>query len=80
MMNTQRAALNSVDCATLQHLCLSVLMTGAFTADEIAYRIGKSVLAVRPRISVLHKAGVVADTGERHLNVSGKPAAVWGLR
>lgn len=46
------------------------------TADEVAGRLRLSVLAVRPRVSELRKAGLVIDTGRRRANRSGRSAMV----
>jgi predicted ArsR family transcriptional regulator len=48
-----------------------------FTADEIAAKLGESVLAVRPRVSELFHAGLIEKTGERRANASGLQAHVW---
>jgi len=47
------------------------------TADEVAGRMGASILSVRPRISELTRLGKVRDSGERRRNASGKSAIVW---
>jgi hypothetical protein len=47
------------------------------TPDQVAKAIGRSVLAVRPRITELKLKGCVVRTGERRRNDSGLPAAVW---
>lgn len=47
------------------------------TADEAAELLALSVLAVRPRVSELGKAGAIADSGRRRRNASGRAAAVW---
>lgn len=52
---------------------------GSGTADEIADRLNASPLSIRPRVSELHKAGKVRDTGIRRKNASGKSASVWTL-
>ena len=49
------------------------------TADEIAARLDESVLAVRPRVSELFHAGLIAKTGERRPNASGLAAHVWKM-
>jgi DNA-binding transcriptional ArsR family regulator len=63
----------------LRHLVLAVLAAApsGFTADEIAERLGESVLAVRPRVSELFHAGLIEKTGERRRNQSGLSAHVW---
>jgi len=48
-----------------------------FTADEVAIVVGRTVLAIRPRITELRRLGLIFDTGERRVNISGRRAAVW---
>ena len=53
------------------------------TADECAVMMGESVLAVRPRVTELHKAPLnkIIATGQKRKNVtSGLMAKVWCLR
>jgi len=52
---------------------------GDQTADEVAGRLGLSVLAVRPRFSELLARGSIRDTGIRRANISGKSAKVWRI-
>jgi hypothetical protein len=49
------------------------------TADEVARRLGRSVLSIRPRVSELANAERpwIARTGARRKNESGRWAAVW---
>jgi hypothetical protein len=57
---------------------VSDVLTGRrMTADEIAADIGRSILAIRPRVSELVHSGDVIDTGERRPNESGHNAIVW---
>jgi hypothetical protein len=49
------------------------------TADEVADRIGKSVLSVRPRLSELRRLGKIVPAGERRTNKSGLTASTWKL-
>jgi|TARA_Y100000034_G_C6631227_1_gene275578 predicted ArsR family transcriptional regulator len=64
----------------LQDLAVDALLThGPLTADEAAEIAGVTVLAMRPRFSELHKAGKIADAGERRPSASGKTATVWKL-
>lgn len=51
--------------------------SNGLTADEVAGRLGLSILSIRPRISELTRLGKVRDSGERRLNSSGKRAIVW---
>jgi hypothetical protein len=52
------------------------------TADEVAQRLGRTELAIRPRLSELLKLepAMIADSGERRKNASGKTAIVWVAR
>ena len=47
------------------------------TPDEVASVLGADVLAIRPRITELHKLDKIEKTGERRANVSGLKANVW---
>lgn len=61
---------------------LSILNAGPTgrTADEVAEALGASILAVRPRVSELAKAGRVQKTGQRHRNDSGMMAHRWRIK
>lgn len=64
---------------------LRAAVLGAFelgwtgTADELAHRLGESILSIRPRVSELHRQGLIVRTGIRHRNDSGASAHVWQL-
>jgi len=63
---------------TLRRLVLDYYRAGhTRTADEISSVLGFSVLSIRPRVSELHAAGYIEDTGVRRRNKSGRQAAVW---
>jgi hypothetical protein len=47
------------------------------TADEIAGRLNKSILSVRPRVSELHRQGEIRQSGARGKNESGMSASIW---
>ena len=47
------------------------------TPDEAAEKLGKTVLAVRPRFTELAKKGRIVRTGERRRNISGLRAKAW---
>lgn len=49
------------------------------TADEVATRLGRTVLSCRPRVAELAKGDNprIVRTGERRLNASGNSALVW---
>jgi predicted ArsR family transcriptional regulator len=49
----------------------------AFTADEVADRLGVSILSVRPRLSELRRSGLIEPTAERRKNKSGMLARCW---
>lgn len=59
---------------------LGVLATGDHTADEVAAKLGESVLAIRPRVTELAKAGRIADSEARRKSASGRNAIVWRLK
>jgi predicted transcriptional regulator len=46
------------------------------TADEAAAKLGRSVLAVRPRVTELRALGLIEKTKERRANESGLAASV----
>lgn len=62
---------------TLSEKTLALLHTRPLTADEVADILGKSVLAIRPRLSELNTLGKIVETSDRRRNASGKLAAVW---
>jgi DNA-binding MarR family transcriptional regulator len=47
------------------------------TSDEIADRLGESILSVRPRVTELSRMNLIERTGERRHNASGMSAHVW---
>jgi hypothetical protein len=49
----------------------------AFTADEVADRLGQSFLSVRPRLSELGRSELIEPTLERRKNRSGMLAKCW---
>lgn len=62
----------------LRARALAVLeRSNGLTADEVAGRMGESILSVRPRLTELSRLGKVRDSGARRLNASGRPAIVW---
>ena len=64
---------------TLQARVLQVLLWFEGTPDEIASRMGETVLAVRPRVTELYKKTLIERTGEVRKNISGMPAHVYRL-
>jgi len=78
---TSKAAAKAVKgrAELLRVLVLEKYRLGSATADEIAAKLGESVLTIRPRVAELHKQGKLADTGVRRPNTSGHSATVWRL-
>ena len=62
---------------TLRVLCMQSLIVRPGTADDVATRLGETVLAIRPRITELAKNGLIEDSGQRRPNASGRAAKVW---
>jgi predicted ArsR family transcriptional regulator len=51
--------------------------SNGLTADEVAGRLGLSILSIRPRLTELSRLGKVRDSGARRRNASGRNAIVW---
>ncbi len=68
--------------AYLQRAVLRAFADGGpdLTADECATILMENVLSIRPRFSELKEKGMIADTGQRRKNKSGRNAIVWALR
>jgi hypothetical protein len=47
------------------------------TADEVAAKLNKSILSVRPRVSELRRQGEIRQAPTRGKNDSGMSASVW---
>jgi len=77
--DTSKAAAKAMQhkASCLREQCLKLLLEGDYTADELAYILGKSILAIRPRISELVAQRKIWDSGKRHANDSFKKAIVW---
>lgn len=78
---SQEAASDISDAAkTLRKDVLALLANhGPYTADECAAVLGKSILAIRPRLSELWKQGSIIKTETRRKNASGKSAICWAI-
>jgi len=64
----------------LQHMVLDVIRAAGMrglTADELAASLGMSCWSIQPRISELKREGLIRDSHQRRLNVTGKEAIVW---
>ena len=79
---TSREAAEAISATAplLRERCLDCLSLGPKTPDEVAERLGLSILSVRPRISELARMGRIRDTGQRRRNRSGKRAKVWQIK
>lgn len=76
--DTSKEAAEKIDASRLRKDCLRALaVLGAATADCVADYLDESVLSIRPRFTELRHMGKIIDTGERHLNQSGRRAKVW---
>lgn len=79
---TSKAAADHMapSAGALRNAVLSALRRhGPMTADECAARVGRSVLAIRPRVTELKQMGKIAKTLNVRKNESGRPATVWRL-
>jgi predicted ArsR family transcriptional regulator len=62
----------------LRQMALDVLeRSNGLTADEVAGKLGMSILSIRPRITELSRLNKVRDSGKRRRNASGRQAIVW---
>ena len=61
------------------HAEIAAAGLSGLTADQVAARLGESVLSVRPRLSELYHASPprIVPTGERRTNDSRLKAKVW---
>lgn len=73
------AAESLPELGPLQLEVLRLLRGRPSTSDEAAERLRRSILSCRPRFSELHDAGLIADTGARRVNSSGRNACVWAV-
>ena len=78
---SQEAASDISDAAKNLRKDVFTLLTngGPYTADECAAILGKSILAIRPRLSELWKHGYIIKTKIRRKNASGKSAICWAI-
>jgi predicted ArsR family transcriptional regulator len=59
------------------HRFLQEQYPSAYSADQIAARLGETILSVRPRVSELHKAQLIEAVASRSKNQSGMTANCW---
>lgn len=62
---------------TLREQVLDLIQYHDLTTDEVAAKLGKSVLAIRPRFSELSRMGLIHESGHTRKNASGVRAIVW---
>lgn len=78
--DTSRAAAEAIQptAATLRAKALAIVeRSNGLTADEVAGRLGLSILSIRPRLTELARLHKVRDSGSRRRNQSGRQAIVW---
>lgn len=78
--DTSRAAAVEIapEAQQLRARALAVVeRSNGLTADEVAGKLGLSILSIRPRMTELSRLGKVRDSGRRRANVSGRNAIVW---
>lgn len=68
----------AVNAPQMRARALAVLeRSRGLTADEVAGKLGLSILSIRPRVTELSRLGKVRDSGTRRPNASGRNAIVW---
>ncbi|MCG7348949.1 hypothetical protein [Sphingomonas sp. ACRSK] len=78
--DTSQAAAEAIapEAHLLRGRALAVVKrSNGLTADEVAGRLGLSILSIRPRLTELSRLGLVRDSGLRRRNASGRKAIVW---
>jgi predicted ArsR family transcriptional regulator len=76
---TSQAAAEAITprAKTLREKVLESIRNCPASADEVAAKLGETVLATRPRLTELSALGLIADSGLRSTNVSGRKSIVW---
>jgi hypothetical protein len=80
---TSEEAARQVNAGALQGEVLAVFdrHPEGLTADEVASELGRSILAIRPRVSELRKLGEVVPVARgARKNESGRRARIWKRR
>ncbi|MGL5735488.1 MAG: hypothetical protein ACRCYS_11530 [Beijerinckiaceae bacterium] len=76
--DTSKKAAKTIDAAGLRGKCLRALdVLHIATADCVADYLDESVLSIRPRFTELLALGMIEDSGQRHMNISGRSAKAW---
>jgi hypothetical protein len=76
--DTSRAAAELSEVELLRNQVYESIKQLPGTADEVAIRLNRDRLSIRPRCSELKKKlFLIQDSGERRANDSGKKAIVW---
>lgn len=81
--DTSQAAAEAItaEAPRLRELVLRAIRAAGradgLTADEAAHRLRRSVLTIRPRVAELARENLIADSGARRRNASGRSAIVW---
>lgn len=80
-LNTSREAAKKVEpkASGVREDCYTCILHSrdGMTADQVALRLDKSVLYIRPRLSELFAAGRIIKTTRRRKNRSGLSAAIY---
>lgn len=58
-------------------LALRMAWPAGLTADEVAAKLGRRELAIRPRISELKDMGAIQNSNQRRKNQNGMSAIIW---
>lgn len=76
---TSSAAAESIKprAATLREQVFALLKQEALSADQCATKLGVTVLSARPRVSELHKMGLIEKLPVTATNNSGLQAHIW---
>ena len=59
---------------------LESVFPGGLTGTEIAERIKKNILTIRPRTTEMKLLGIIVDTEKTKINDAGKPEIIYKLR
>lgn len=76
---TSRAAAEAIAprAKSIREKVLELLKREALSADQCAQRLGVTVLAARPRVTELHKMGLIEKLPITACNESGLQAHIW---